>query len=203
MFLALLGVGVIGSQAGHLVAYQLRFGASAQQMQASGAHAYYPVLLKTILGIGAGALVAGLLVIGLTRVLTGRSAVAVSRPPYLAVLALLFTVQLGVFAGQEVSEAALAGAHVDSAAALLLWGTIGQLPVAAVASLALCWLASRFEFALAEIRAALTPPAFHYRLTAAAVPAWSAPARSLIQSSVAGASLVKRGPPSSLRISTY
>jgi hypothetical protein len=200
--MTLLGLGLLGSQAGHLLAYQLRFGAAAQQMQASGAHVYFPTLLKTGLGVGAVALLAGLLMIGLARVLVGRRAVAVSRPPYLPVLALLFTVQLAVFIGQEVSEAALSSARMDSAATLLLWGTIGQLPVAALASVALCWVASRFEAALEEIRGALALPPLPHGLTAVAVRAWSAPARSILQSSVAGASLVKRGPPSSLRISS-
>lgn len=202
MFLALLGVAVIGSQAGHLLAYQLRFGAAAQQVQASGAHVYFPTLLKISLGVGAGALLAGLLMVGLARVLVGRRAVAVSRPPYLAVLALLFTVQLAVFIGQEVFEAALVGARMDSAATLLLWGTIGQLPVAALASVALCWMASRFEAAFQEIRGALALPSLPHGLAPPAVRAWSASARSILQSSVAGASLVKRGPPSSLRISS-
>jgi hypothetical protein len=202
-FLALLGLGLLGSQAGHLVAYQLRFGAAAQQVQGSGAHAYFPTLLKTSLGVGAGCLVAGLLLIGLARVLVGRRAVAVSRPPFLAVLALLFTVQLSFFIGQEVSEAALAGARMDSAAALLLWGTIGQLPVAALASLALCWMASRFESALDDVRGALALPPSPQGLTTVTLQAWSAPARASLQSTVAGASLIKRGPPSSLRISSY
>lgn len=203
VFLAVLGVGVLDSQAGHLLAYLLRFGAAAQQVQSSGVHNYFPIVLKTSLGIGAAVLVAGLLMIGLARVLVGRRAVAVSRPPYLVVLAVLFTVQLALFIGQEVSEALITGAPVDSAAALLLWGTIGQLPAAALASIALCWIASRFESALEEIRGALSLPSSPQGFIAVAVPAWSASPRSVLQSSVAGASLVKRGPPPSLRISSY
>ena len=48
-----LAVGILGSQAGHLLVFQLRFGAAAQQVQSSGAHAYFPALAKTMLGAAA------------------------------------------------------------------------------------------------------------------------------------------------------
>ena len=51
--LAIVGLGALGSQAGHLLAYQLRFGAAAQQVQSSGAHSYFPLLAKTALGVAA------------------------------------------------------------------------------------------------------------------------------------------------------
>jgi hypothetical protein len=201
---AAFGLALLGSQAGHLFAYQLRFGAVAQHVQSTGAHAYFPLLAKTSVGVVAAAMLAALFFVGLARALSGRSrSKSRSGPSYIRLLAILFTVQLACFVAQEVGETLVAGLPVDSAPHLLLWGTLGQLPVAALASLALCWMASRFESALVVIRAALTSPAFHHGLTTAAAPAWSAPARSLIQSSVAGASLVKRGPPTSLRISTY
>jgi hypothetical protein len=72
---AVLGVAIAGSQAGHLLAYQLRFGAAAQQVQSSGAHAYFPLLARTSLGIMAAVLLASLFLIGLARVLTRRSSV--------------------------------------------------------------------------------------------------------------------------------
>jgi hypothetical protein len=56
--LTVLGVAIAGSQAGHLLAYQLRFGATAQQVQSSGAHAYFPLLARTSLGIAAIVLLA-------------------------------------------------------------------------------------------------------------------------------------------------
>ena len=69
---SLLGVAVAGSQAGHLLAYALRFGPAAQQMQSAGAHAYFPSLIKTTIGVLAIAVVASLVVIGLARVVGKR-----------------------------------------------------------------------------------------------------------------------------------
>ena len=57
-----LGLAVVASQAGHLVAYQLRFGGAAQQLQSSGTHAYFPTLVKFGLGL-AGLGLAGALAV--------------------------------------------------------------------------------------------------------------------------------------------
>src|ERR1700716_3627333 len=46
-------LGAVAAQAGHLLTYQVLFGAAAQQVQSSGAHAYFPVLVKTFLGAAA------------------------------------------------------------------------------------------------------------------------------------------------------
>jgi hypothetical protein len=198
-----LELAALSSQAGHLLAYELRFGGSAQQIQSSGAHAYYPILAKTILGLAAMAALAALLVIGLARVVGAKASIR-SDPAhaYLGLLAVLFTVQLGLYAGQEVVEAALAGVPADSAAHLLLWGTLGQLPVAIASALALRWLLVRFDSAVHEIRLALA----HLRLAPASeppvvIPVWWASHVALLLSRVAGASLIKRGPPSSVRFS--
>src|SRR5260370_1363799 len=51
MVLAVLGLGLLGSQAGHLLAYQIRFGASAQQIQSPGAPAYFPLVAKAVVGV--------------------------------------------------------------------------------------------------------------------------------------------------------
>ena len=64
MWLILL-VGIVAAQAGHLLAYQLLFGSAAQQAQSSGAHAYFPTLVKTALGAAAAAGLAALFVVGL------------------------------------------------------------------------------------------------------------------------------------------
>jgi hypothetical protein len=202
-WLLLVGLAALSSQAGHLLAYELRFGGSAQQVQSSGAHAYYPTLAKTSLGLAAMAILASLLVIGLARVVGARERIR-SNPahPYLSLLAVLFTVQLGLYAGQEVVEAALAGVQADSAAHLLLWGTLGQLPVAAAAALALRWLLVRFESAVHEIRQALSVRWLEPRpVSSVVVPFWRVSNAALLLSSVAGASLIKRGPPSSVRFS--
>jgi ABC-type sulfate transport system permease subunit len=203
IWLLFLGLGVLGSQAGHLLAYELRFGGAAQQVQSSGVHAYYPTWAKTSLGVVAIVVLAALLVIGLARVVGGKAQVRTDPGrPYLSLLAVLFPVQLALYAGQEVLEAAVAGMPADSAAHLVLWGTLGQLPVAVIAATALRWLLVRFESAVNEIRLALADLRLRPRPVAPVViPVWRASNAALLLSHVAGASLVKRGPPSSVRFS--
>ncbi len=195
--MTVLGLGLLGSQAGHLLAYELRFGAAAQQVQSSGAHAYFPLLVKTSLGVVAAGFLAGLFLFGLARVLNGR-AVARAAPSqsYVSLLASLFTIQLTFFIGQEMTESVLASSRVDSATGLLLWGTLGQLPVAAVAGLALGWLASRFESALDQIRAALAVRPPSPTPVVVLLPREASANRAQLLSAAAGAALAKRGPPS-------
>jgi hypothetical protein len=201
--LAVLGVGVVASQAGHLLAYQVRFGGAAQQLQNSGAHAYFPLLAKTTLGAIAAAFVAGLFVIGLARVLTGRSRLQrSSERSSIGLLAALFTIQLACFITQEVAEAMVAGLAVDSAPHLLLWGTLGQLPVAAAAAVALGWLWTRFESAVDDLRAVLAIVRAPRAPTAVAGIRWPAPDRALLLSQMPGGSPGKRGPPPSSRFSS-
>jgi hypothetical protein len=199
-----IGLALLGSQAGHLLAYQLRFGAIAQQMQSSGAHAYFPLLAKTSLGVVAAALLGGLFLIGLARVLTGRTrAETRSGPSSIGLLAILFTVQLACFVGQEVGETLIAGLPVDSAPHLVLWGTLGQLPVAALGAIAFGWLSRRYEAAVQELHAVLAARPSSPGLLAVAIPIWTTTPRALLLSQVAGASLGKRGPPPSSRFSSY
>jgi hypothetical protein len=198
----LLGVGLVASQAGHLLAFQVRFGPAAQQLQSSGAHAYFPLVAKTTLGVVAAVFVAAIFVIGLSRVLRGRSQTRTrAGHGYIELLAALFTVQLACFIAQEAGEAILAGTAVDSAPHLLLWGTLGQLPVAAIAAIALGWLWTRFESALGDLRAVLAAERAPQAPVPIAVPLAPVPNRALLLSQVAGGSLVKRGPPPSLRFS--
>jgi hypothetical protein len=198
----LLGLGLIASQAGHLVAFQLRFGPAAQTLQSSGSHAYFPMVAKTTLGVVAAVLVAVVFVIGLARVLRGRSLTSArGRFGYIELLAALFTIQLACFFTQEVAEAIFSGTAVDSAPHLLLWGTLGELPVAAIAALALGWLWARFESAVDELRAVLTDAPGPMEPIAVSVALWPVPNRARLLSQVAGGSLGKRGPPSSLRFS--
>lgn len=154
--LVVVGAGALASQAGHLLAYSLRFGAAAPRVQSSGAHEYFPALAKTGLGLLAVAFVGGLLLVALARVITGRVDKD-SAPSYLRLLAALYTLQLAVFAGQETVEAAVGGAPASSVAVLMLWGTVGQLPVAAIAALALRWLLARIRPALARVFAVASP----------------------------------------------
>lgn len=201
---AVLGLALLGSQAGHLLAYQLRFGAVAQQVQSSGPHAYFPLLAKTSLGVVAVAMLIGLFLVGMARALTGRWRTKTwSGPPYIRLLAILFTIQLACFVGQEVGEALVAGLPVDSAPHLVLWGTLGQLPVAALGAIAFGWFACRYEAAAQDLRAVLAAPPSAPALLALAIPVTATPARALLLSQVAGASLGKRGPPTSSRFSSY
>ena len=201
--LAVLGIGLIGSQAGHLLAFQLRFGDAAQHLQSSGAHGYFPLVAKTTLGAIAIVFMTALFVIGLARVLRGGSSLRTrTGPKYIELLAALFTIQLAAFIAQEVGEALIAGAAVDSAEHLLLWGTLGQLPVAAFAAIALRWLWTRFESAVQDLRAVLAIAPAHHAAGTVAVTRWPAYSGAVLLAHVAGGSLGKRGPPSSSRLSS-
>lgn len=141
---AVLGVAIAGSQAGHLLAYELRFGAAAQQMQSAGVHAYFPSLLKTLLGAVAIALIASLFLVGVARLATGRKLDAGSAPSLLRLLAALYTLQLTFFFIQEAVEGSPAGQ-------IFLWGLVGQLPVALLGALALRWSLGRVTSAIQQL----------------------------------------------------
>ena len=200
---AVLGLGLLGSQAGHLLAYQVRFGAAAQQIQSSGAHAYFPLVAKTALGAAAAALIGALLLVGLARILSGRRIKAASEPSYVSLLAALFSIQLAAFVAQEVAEAIIAGSRVASAPDLMLWGTLGQLPIAAMAAIAFRWLSARVETAVGLIRETVRATMALPAAPSIAIPVYAASDRALLMSSVTWSRLVKRGPPSSSRISPY
>ncbi len=146
-----LALGLLSSQAGHLLAYWTRFGDRAWSIQASGAHLYFPLVAKTAVGGVAAILIAGLLVVGLARVVAGRRLDSDTSVSYLRLLALVFTVQMACYAAQESIEAGLGVAPATTAAGIVLWGTLGQLPVAAISALALRWLAARVEPALRQM----------------------------------------------------
>jgi len=195
-------VAVLGSQAGHLLAYQVRFAGAAQVVQSSGPHSYFPALAKTLLGFGGMGLLACLFMVGLARVLAGRRQPAAETPSLLSLLAALFTLQLALFLGQELLEARLAGIANGSGFDLVLWGTIGQLPAAAAGAVALRWLFARVGPSVACVIAALT---------SAVQPALPAPVL-VITRRLASApafvsdwplpSLTRRGPPSSFLLRT-
>ncbi|MHB8588816.1 MAG: hypothetical protein ACYDA0_08185 [Candidatus Dormibacteraceae bacterium] len=200
---ALVGFGVLLSQLGHLLVYQLQFGSAAQAVQSSGAHAYFPALVKTALGFGAAAVLAGLLVVGASRlVASGSAAKPVGGPSFVRLLALTFTVQMTCFGLQETIESLAAGAAVAPAPHILLLGAVGQLPVAALAAVALKWLLVRFESAIIEIRVVLASVRISIAPVAVAVSAWCHFGRHLVLRPVAGPSLAKRGPPSLMRLSS-
>ncbi len=194
-------VAIGGSQAGHLLAYQVRFGAAAQSLQSTGAHGYLPGVVKASVGVACMLALTGLFAIGIARAVGGRPVRTRSAPQYLRLLAALYTMQLTVFAGQEVAEALVAGLPTASVADLLLWGTLGQLPVALVAAAGLRWLLARFEAAVSVIRIALAMRPGLSLPVVAAIMARPALESEPLFASAAGRSAAKRGPPLSLRLS--
>jgi hypothetical protein len=192
--LLVLALGLLGSQAGHLLAYEARFGTAARQIQSSGAHAYFPTAAKTALGTAAAILVACLFIVALARLLSRRRpAPGPSAPSLVRLVAPLFTLQLALFALQETVEAAVSGAPAIPAATLLLWGTLGQLPVAFAAAIALRWLLARLDGAVSEIKVALSTR-WETRPVLAAVPV-RVGATSSIASRPISISRFERGPP--------
>lgn len=198
---ALVGFGVLLSQMGHLLVYQLQFGSAAQGVQSTGAHAYFPTLVKTSLGLGASAVLGSLLLIGVARFAAGARGHAIAPgPSYVSLLGGLFTIQLAFFAVQETAESMAAGTAIATAPHLLLMGSVGQLPVAMLGALALRWLLVRFESAVTQIRVALA--AVRNPDVPAAVVVFARWTHDFIDRPVATLSLGKRGPPSSLRFSS-
>jgi hypothetical protein len=188
-------LGAVAAQAGHLLIYQLLFGAAAQQVQSSGAHAYFPTVIKTALGAAAAITLGGLFLVGLARIVSGR----VQRgdaPSFLRLLAALFTIQLAMFLAQESVEAALSGTPGTSIDGLLLLGTLGQLPVAAFAAFALRFLLVEVVPALAEVRLYLAAPRQPLGLVAALTPLPVADVEDHLRPRLAAHSVRKRGPPS-------
>ena len=189
----------MASQAGHLVVYQLEFGPSAWAVQSQGAHAYFPLVAKAGFGLAATGLLAALLLIGLTRLASATPATRmVTSPNYLKLLSVLFTFQIGCFVFQETVESMAAGQAATSPIGLILSGAVGQLPVAALAALALKWLATRFETALLSLGS--TVSAIQAVLVAPEVlqPRWLIAAQPALVGTCPSV-YVKRGPPSSLR----
>lgn len=187
-----LGAGVLGSQAGHLLAYELRFGSAAAQLQSTGAHSYFPAVAKTGLGVASLALLAGLLVLGMARMLSRGPVIAETAPSFVRLLAAVYTLQLALFAVQETAEAVLGGAPAGSAPLLLMWGAVGQLPVAIAGALVVRWLLVRVRPALAALR--LRPPALMFVAPVAVIQAW--PARPGLATVEVLDRAYVRGPPS-------
>jgi hypothetical protein len=193
---AIPAAALAASQLGHLLVYALRLGPEGIAASGSGAHGYFPSLATALAGGAGGLFLAALAVLAAARILAARGAGTrvFERPPALDLTAVLFAGQLAIFTLQETAEAVLTGRAAPSAGDLLLWGTLGQLPLAAIAGLALSWLTAHFRRALSDLsksRASARPaPATRLRppsplsLTPATVPAWSP-----------GRTLPRRGPP--------
>ena len=186
--------GLIGSQAGHLLAYELRFGNAAQQMQSAGAHSYFPSLAKTGLGVAALTLLVALFIVGAARVATGRHIKPEAAPSFVRLVAALYTIQLACFAAQETIEAVAGGGPIVSAPTLLLLGTAGQLPVALLGALALRWLGARLRPALAGIR--LGAGAIHRHTYVVELRPWPLATDAVTVDDTINAGFNRRGPPS-------
>jgi hypothetical protein len=190
---SVLGVGLAGSQAGHLLAYAMRYGPAAQQVQSTGVHAYFPSLAKTVVGLAALAAVATLLLIAVARMI-GKRAERDSASSYLRLLAVLFTLQLAAFAVQETAEAILFGT-ATSMPLVLVWGTVGQLPVAAAGALALRWLLARLNPALAQL-ALVFRPVLQLVADITALVVFPVATEMVLAAEPAPAAFNRRGPPS-------
>lgn len=191
--LLMAALALAGSQAGHLIAYAVRFGAAAGHVQSSGAHAYFPVAAKTALGLVAAALLVALLLIALARSVSSPRRVA-TGPSFMSLLAILFTVQLVCFVVQEIVETAIAGMPAESVAGLALWGMFGQLPAAVVVAATLRWLWSRVESAVLELRSTFAVVRW---TVAPAAPAWQPVYVPVARSDAWRSHQNRRGPPHS------
>jgi hypothetical protein len=100
-------------------------------------HLTVPSPLATALaGLGGGAFLGVLVVLAAVRMLATRRdrTQRFERPPVLDLMALIFAAQLALFGVRETAEALLTGRAVPTAGDLLLWGTLGQPPIAALAA---------------------------------------------------------------------
>ena len=194
----MIGLALAGTEAGHLLAYQLRFGVRAFEIQSSGVHAYLPALLKTAFGAVALCLISGLLIAGAAHLLArGQGRRHASGGTLIGLLATLFTLQLALYIGQEVAEAIAGGVTPGSASNLLLWGMVGQLPVALAGAAALRWLWTHVESAaseLASIARVSVPAPAPAPLAAVVVRDHE---RAVLPAQAARFIFVKRGPPTS------
>lgn len=187
-------VAVASSPLGHLLAYQARFRAAATHEQSSGAHGYFPALAATLSAALGATLVAGLLVIGVARLVAGRRQGL--RPvrgwPFIDVLAAIFTLQVAAYVVQEVAEALATGRAMYSILELVLWGALGMLPVALLAAVGLTWLSVHLDAAVHRLRSVAIRAGPHPYLE---IPRLVRPdARDPLRAVALGA-VAKRGPP--------
>jgi len=191
------------SQAGHLLAWQLRQGPDGLPALSSSAHGYVPALTTVVFGAGGAVVLAALCVVAVARVVRlgpvlrqGATAPPVHRTSVLDMAAALFVLQLGVYLAQETLEATWAGYPRPGVADLLLWGSLGQLPAAVAAGAALSWLSVRFEAAVEELAAAAPALLLAGRAVAPAR-LWLPQPQPLLRIQVAGRACSERGPPPS------
>jgi len=119
------------SQAGHLLAWQVRQGPQALPVAGSGAHGYFPALTVVTFGTAGVAVLAALCAIGAARAARLGRAVLRTAPgrqlrriPVLDAAAFLFVLQFAVLLAQETAEAAWAGFSRPGLGDLMLWGIL-------------------------------------------------------------------------------
>jgi hypothetical protein len=189
------------SQAGHLLAWQLRQGPRGLPALGSTAHGYIPALTTVVFGAAGVAILAALSVVAaarlarLGRVVREPATARLRRISVLDMAAVLFVLQLAVYLAQETLEASWGGYPRPDLAELLLWGSLSQVPAAIVAGAALSWLSIRFEEAVGDLQTSMSalppspPPAL------APVRVWTCPAPLMLPIQVAGGAFSERGPP--------
>ena len=193
---ALIGLAAAGSQAGHLLVYQMLYGSAAAQAQSQGAHSYFPMLAKSALGLTAVVVIACLLMVGAGRVVAlGPRVRQTEAPAYLSLLASLFTIQLAWFILQEITEALVSGSSVAPAPNLLLFGTLGQLPIAIAGAAALRWLLAHVQEAAGDLGCALVSQLALPVPAATLELAWITPDAAAFSSRMRQRALRRRGPP--------
>jgi hypothetical protein len=160
-------------------------------------HAYFPTL-TAVLGAGAGGvLIACLVVVAAARMLPRRPVIyrPVATIRFVDLLPALFAAQLVVFMAQETIEAVAAGSHIPSVVDLLFWGTLGQLPAAAIAAGIIRWLLARLEAAWAVYLHGLVHLVPEPPVPVPACAGRPEPASTLRLVSTFPAAFRKRGPP--------
>lgn len=188
------------AQAGHLLTTELRRGPHALGLAGSGVHAYVPALATVLLGLGGAVVLAALLVVAAARAVRTGGRGAIVRPvrdSLLDLAAALFAAQLGTYLVQETLEAFVSGAGLPSPGDLVLWGCVGQLPVAVLAALVLRWLTTNVEAAVAELTGTAGQPLAAPTALASAGH-WPA-ARPAFRRRPAARAASGRGPPALLR----
>jgi len=190
------------SQVGHLLSTELQQGPRTLTLDHSGAHAYIPMLLALALGAGGAVVMGALLLVAAARVVRAGHRRAGGPTPggsLLDLWAALFACQLAIFMVQETVESLAYGGSAPSLVSLVLWGSFGQLPLAAVAAAVLRCFLARVEASADDLAAAagrpLVPGAVLPPIQPAFIPATSVPRRR-VRARARG----QRAPPVSFRL---
>jgi hypothetical protein len=183
------------AQVGHYLAYWLRLGPAAVEVQARAEHAYYLSTLQVTLAVAGSAVLLVLVIGAVSRALNGLRSDEALAPRWSlpALVGFLLVAQLAVFFAQEMTEALAAGVGPPDAMSLLVFGLAGQAPVALAAGLALRILSATALGAVHRLRRGARLPRPPASLA-------SRPPRAAAVAVALGATspvaLLRRGPPS-------